>query len=73
MKLQDGQTVKITEILYVTQDVKNILSVSRIVSKDATMVDNQDKMIIKNNGVSMTLYARKVQNKIMMFYLKEKR
>ena len=73
MKLQDGQTVKITEILYVTQDVKNILSVSRIVSKDATMVDNQDKMIIKNNGVSMTLDARKVQNKIMMFYLKEKR
>ena len=37
MKLQDGKTLKLTEVLYVTQDMKNILSVSRLVSKGATM------------------------------------
>ena len=33
----------------------------------------QDKMIIKKNGVSMTLDAKKGQNNSMMFYLKTKR
>ena len=33
----------------------------------------QDKTIINKNGVSMKLDKRKVQNKIMMFYLKSKR
>ena len=33
----------------------------------------QEKMIVKKNGVSMTLDARKNQNESMMFYLKAKR
>ena len=33
----------------------------------------QDKIIIKKNGVSMTLESGKGQNKSMVFYLKEKR
>ena len=72
MKLQVGQTVKLTKVLYVPQSVKNFLRVSRFVSKGATMGDTQDKMIIKKNGVSMMLYARKGK-KSMMFYLKAKR
>ena len=55
MKLQDGQTVKLTKDLYVPQAVKNILSVSRLVSKGETMGGTQDKMIIKKNRVSMAL------------------
>ena len=73
MTLQDGQTLKLTEVLYLPQAVKNILSVSRLVSKGATMGANKDKMIIKKNGVSMTLDASKGQNKSMMIYLKAKR
>ena len=37
MKLQDGQTVKVTQVLYVPQAVKNILSLSRLVSKGTKM------------------------------------
>ena len=37
MKLQDAQTVKLTEVLYVPQAVKNLLRISSIVSKGATM------------------------------------
>ena len=37
MKPQDGQTVKLTEVLHVPQAVKNVLSVSRLVSKGVTM------------------------------------
>ena len=73
VKLQDGQTVKFTKVLYMPQAVKNILVVSRLVSKGATMGATQDKMIIKKNGVIIVLYARKGQNKSMMFYLKAKR
>ena len=72
MKVQEGETSKLTKVLYVPQAVKNILSVSRLVLKGATMGDNQDKIIIKNNGVSINLNARKFQNKSMMFYLKAK-
>ena len=36
------------------------------------MGDTQDKMIIKKNGVIMILYARKVNNTSMIFYLKMK-
>ena len=49
MKIQDGQTVKLTEVLYVPQAVKNILSVSRLVYKGATMRFTQGKMTIKRN------------------------
>ena len=73
MKLHDGQTVKLTEVLYVSQAVKNILSVSRLVLNGDTMRGTQRKMIINKNGVIMTLDTRKVQNKNMMFYLKAKR
>ena len=73
MKLQYGKTEKLTEVVYVTQALKNQLSVSRLVSKGAKMGATQEKMIIKNNGVSMTLDARKGQNGSMMFYLKAKR
>ena len=73
MNPQDGQTVKLTEVLYVPQAMKNILSILQIVSKGAMMRATQDKMFIKENGVSMILDSRKGQNKSMMVYLKEKR
>ena len=73
MKLQDGQTVKLTKVLYVPQAVKNILSVSMIVSKGATMGATQDKIIIKKSSISMILDASKGQNKSMMLYLKAKK
>ena len=65
--------MKLTKVLYVPQAVRNILSISRIVLKGATMGAPQDKMIIKENGVSMTLDARKCQKKSMPFYLKANR
>ena len=34
---------------------------------------NQDKMTIKKNGISMILDARKGQDKIIIYYLKEER
>ena len=68
MKVQDGQTVKLTEVLYMTQAVKNILSVSKLVLKGATMAATQEKNIINKYGVIMTLDANEVQNKIIMFY-----
>ena len=40
-----------------------VLSVSRLVSKGATMGAAQDKKTIKKNGVSMILDARKCQKK----------
>ena len=70
MNLQDVKTVKFTKVLYVPRAMKNLLRVSRLVSKGALMGATHDKMIIKEKGVSMTLYTRKFQNKIMMFYLK---
>ena len=54
-------------------DVENLLSISRLVLKGATMGSTQEKMIIKKNGVSAALDARKRQKKSMMFYLKSKR
>ena len=73
MKLQDGLIVKLTEGMYVIQAVKNLLIVSRLLAKDTTVGDTRDKMIIKKNGVSMTLDERKGQNNIIMFYFKVKR
>ena len=73
MKLTDEQMVKLTKVLYMPQAVENLLSLSRLVSKGTTVGDTQDKTIIKKKGVSIILYARKGQKKIMMFYLKAKR
>ena len=72
IKLKDGQMVKLAEVLYVSQAVKKLLSVSKIVSKGATMGATQEKMTTKKNGVSMTLETRKGQKMSMMFYLKER-
>ena len=73
MKFQDGQTVKLTKILYVPQAVKKLLSLSRLVSKGATMWVTKDKIIIKKNCVTMILDARKGQNKRVVLYLKLRR
>ena len=45
MKIQVGQTVKLTQVQYVPQAVKNKLSISRLVSKGATMGATWDKII----------------------------
>ena len=37
MKVQGGETVELTDILYIPRAVKNILIVLRLVSKGATM------------------------------------
>ena len=73
MNLQDGQTVKLIEVLYVPQTVKNLLSLSRLISKGATMGSTQDKIIIEKNRVGMYLDKSKGQNKSMMFYLETER
>ena len=73
MKLQYGETVKLPEVLYVPQDLKKLLSITRIISNGATMRSTQDKMIIKKKGVGIILDTRKAQNKSMLFYLKAKR
>ena len=54
-----GETVKITEVVYITQSVKDLLSISRPVSKGATMGATQDKKTINKNGVIMILDASK--------------
>ena len=59
MKLQGGKTFKLDEVLYLPQLVNNILSVSRLVSKESTMGDNKDKTTNKKGGSRMTLDARK--------------
>ena len=63
MNLQDGQTVKLTKVMYATQSVRNLLSASRLISKGAAMGANQDKTIIKKNGVSMTSDAKKAKTR----------
>ena len=73
MKSQDGKMVNITKVMYVTQAVKTLLRISRLVSKGAMMGATQDIMTTKKNGVSVILDARKIQNRSMMFYLKAKR
>ena len=63
MKLQDGQTVKLTQVLYLPQAVENLLIVKTLISKGSTMRATQDKMIVKKNGVGMILDARKGKKK----------
>ena len=41
MKLKGGETVNMTEVLYLPQLSKNIFSVSRLVLKVSTVEDNQ--------------------------------
>ena len=73
MKLQDVQTVKLAKLLYLPQSMKNLLRVSRLVSKGTNMGSTQDEMIIKKYLVIMKLDARKGQNKYMIFYFKVNR
>ena len=63
---------KLNYVLYVSQSVKNILSVSELVSKEATVGATQDKITINKNGVNIILDAIKGKNESMMFYLKSK-
>ena len=58
-KLKGGEKVNRDNILYVNQDVKNFLSVSRLVTKVCNMGDTQDKTKIKKNGINMNLNTRK--------------
>ena len=64
--------VNLTEVIYVSQADKNILIVSRIISKGDTMGDTEDKLTTKN-GVNMILDARKGKDYSMVLYLKAKR
>ena len=73
MNIHGWETVKLTKFLYVPQEVNNILSVSRLVSKGATIGATQDKTTINKNVISMILDASKGGINIMMFYLRGKR
>ena len=59
MKLQVGKMIMLTEVLYIPQSVKNILSVSRLVQKESAMGDTKDKTTINQNDANMILDARK--------------
>ena len=65
--------MKLTEVRYIPQLGKNLLSVSRLVSKGATVGAIQDKTTINKSGVSLILDSSKFQNKSIMFYLEAKR
>ena len=52
MKLKGVENMKLTEVLYVPQPVKNMLSISIIVSKGSTMRANKEK-ITTNKNVSI--------------------
>ena len=43
-KMQVKENVKLTNVMYIPQSVKNLLSVSRLISKVTTMGDNQDNL-----------------------------
>ena len=53
MKLRGGEMVKLTNVLYIPQAVKNLLSIVRLISKGSTMRATKDKMNIKKNGVNI--------------------
>ena len=71
MKMKSGEMVNNIKVLYVPKATKNILIVSRIVSRGDASRATQDKITIKKNGVSMIQDTRKVKNERMMFYLME--
>ena len=62
-----------TEVLYLPQEVKNILSVSRLISKGAMMGATKNKTTFKKGSVSITLYEKTLINESTIFYFKEKR
>ena len=70
MKMKSGEMVNNIKVLYVPKATKNILIVSRIVSRGDASRATQDKITIKKNGVSMIQDTRKVKNERMVFYLK---
>ena len=59
MKLQGGETVKLTDILYVPQAVKIFLRISMLVSKGSITGDTKDRTTINKNGANMVLDTRK--------------
>ena len=64
MKLQGREMVKLSDVLCISQAVKNLLSILRLVAKGATMGDIKYKMTIKKNGVIMTLNAGSGENRV---------
>ena len=50
MKMQGGEMFKFTEVVYVPQEVKNVLIVSSILFKGATMGETKDKINIKKTA-----------------------
>ena len=65
--------VNLNVVLHITRTVKNMLTVSNMVSKGTTMGDNKEKITINKSGVNMTIDARNRINDSMIFYLKAKR
>ena len=43
-KMQVKENVKLTNVMYIPQSVKNLLSVSRLISKVTTIGDNQENL-----------------------------
>ena len=63
MKLQGGEAAKMTKVLCIRQAIKNILSISRLISKRAILRTTKDKTTTKKIGFNMILDARKGRNK----------
>ena len=63
--------VKLTEVLYVHQAVKNILSILRLVSNGATMEATQEKRPSRKRRQHYFRFNKR-KNESMMFYLKAK-
>ena len=70
MNLLGREKFKLGNILYVLQVVRNLMSVSRFVSKGDTVASTKDKMTTKKNGTRINLNARKGNHGITMLYLK---
>ena len=47
--------VKLNDVLYIPQSVKNIMSILRLVAKGATMGATKDRMTIKKNGINIIM------------------
>ena len=59
MNMKGRETLNPTKVIYLPQEVKNILSISRLVTEGFTMGATQDKMNIKKNCFNMILDAIK--------------
>ena len=70
MEMQGGEKFKLENVLYVPQAVKNLLRVSRFMTKGDTMEDLKDNMNIKKNVASVNPNTIKGQNGSTMFYLR---